>query len=133
VRGRVIGARVNAVEVDGAEPDPNLTNNVASALVHVVGPTVCARLRLNRRSVMVGRPLTLSTTARAVRGTPIWGLSVVLRGPGVARSTTTNRFGNAAFRLIPRRRGMLVMSVGRSRRCAVSVGVRGAVSPEVSG
>jgi uncharacterized repeat protein (TIGR01451 family) len=133
VRGRVIGARVNAVEVDGAEPDPNLTNNVASALVHVVGPTVCARLRLNRRSVMVGRPLTLSTTARAVRGTPIWGLSVVLRGPGVARSTTTNRFGNAAFRLIPRRRGMLVMSVGRSRRCAVSVGVRGAVSPDVSG
>jgi uncharacterized repeat protein (TIGR01451 family) len=133
VRGRVIGARVNAVEVNADQADPDRPNNVASALVHVVGPTVCARLRLNQRSAMLGRRLTLAATARAVRGTPVWGLRVRLHGPGVARSTTTNRFGTAAFRLVPRRGGLLVVSVPRSRRCEESVGVRGAVSPEVSG
>jgi uncharacterized repeat protein (TIGR01451 family) len=133
VRGRVIGARVNAVEVDADQPDPNRPNNVASALVHVIGPTVCARLRLNRRSAMLGRRLALAATARTVRGTPVWGLNIRLRGPGVARSTTTNRFGTAAFRLIPRRRGLLVVSVARFRRCEQTVGVREAVSPEVSG
>lgn len=133
VRGRVIGGRVNAVEVNADQPDPDRTNNVASALVHVVGPTVCARLRLNRRAALLGRRLALVATARAVRGTPVWGLSVRLRGPGVARSATTNRFGTARFRLTPRRAGMLVVSVPRYKRCEDNVGVRGAVSPEVSG
>ena len=37
IRGQVVGARVNVVEVAAAETDADRTDNVASALVHVVG------------------------------------------------------------------------------------------------
>ena len=126
VRGRVVGARVNSVEVDAAETDPDLTDNVASALVHVVGPTICGQLRLNRTSGVVGRRFTLSATARTLRGTRIWGLHVQLQGPGVRRITgTTNTDGIVSFRLTPRAPGLLRVNVPRSNRCLANVRDRG--------
>ena len=77
----VIGARVNAIEVHAAESDPDLTDNVASALVHVVGPTVCGRLKLNRKTVALGQRFTLSAQTRTVRRTPVWGLNVRSAAP----------------------------------------------------
>jgi uncharacterized repeat protein (TIGR01451 family) len=133
VRGQVVGARVNTVEVDAAEADPDVTNNVASALVHVVGPTVCGRLRLNRTTAVLGQRFTLAAQARTIRRTPIWGLDVLLRGSGVTRVTTTNRFGNASFRVTPRRPGLLRAAVPRSTRCQANVGVLGKSTPGLSG
>jgi uncharacterized repeat protein (TIGR01451 family) len=133
VRGRVIGARVNSVEVDAAETDPDLTDNVASALVHVVGPTVSGRLKLNRRTAVLGQRFTLSAQTRTVRRTPVWGLNVRVRGAGVSGANTTNRYGNAAFSVTPRRPGLLVVTVPPNNRCSGAIGVLGKSTPGVFG
>ena len=133
IRGQVVGARVNVVEVDAAEADSDRTDNVASALVHVVGPTQCGQLQLSRRTAIPGRRVTLAARARTVRQTPVWGLSVQLRGSGVARAVTTNVDGVATFSFTPRLPGVIVAQVPGSARCQSGVGVLGAVAPGISG
>ena len=122
IRGQVVGSRVNVVEVDAAEADPDRTDNVASALVHVVGPTQCGQLQLSRRTATPGRRVTLAARARTVRGTPVWGLPMHLRGPGVARAVTTNVDGVATFSFTPLLPGVIVARVpeatGASRASA---------------
>ena len=134
IRGQVVGPRVNVVEVDAAEADPDRTDNVASALVHVVGPTQCGQLQLSRRTATPGRRVTLAARARTARRTPVWGLSVQLRGSGVARAVTTNVDGVATFRFTPLLPGVVVAMVPGSARCQSGVGVLGAASsPGISG
>lgn len=133
IRGQVVGARVNTVEVNAAEADPDTTDNVASALVHVVGPTVCARLTLSHRTATPGTRFTLAARARSVRLAPIWGLNVMLRGAGVARTTTTGVDGIALFKVNAARPGIIVVAVPGSNRCQAGIGVLGAVFPGVSG
>ena len=133
IRGQVVGSRVNVVEVDAAEADPDRTDNVASALVHVVGPTQCGQLQLSRRTATPGRRVTLAARARTVRGTPVWGLPMQLRGPGVARAVTTNVDGVATFKFTPLLPGVIVARVPGSNRCQSGFGVLSASSPGISG
>ena len=133
IRGQVVGPRVNVVDVASAESDADRTDNVASALVHVVGATQCARLRASKRTTTPGRRVTLSATARSARLAPVWGVPVRLRGAGVAKTATTNVDGVAAFTVTPTRPGLMLLDVEGHSGCQSGIGVLGAVSPGVSG
>jgi uncharacterized repeat protein (TIGR01451 family) len=133
IRGNVIGARVNVVEVAAAEADPDTTDNVASALVHVVGASQCARLRLSKRTTVPGRTITLSATARSPHSAPVWGLNVIARGAGVTKTVRTNVDGVASFRITPTRPGIMLVAVPGHNSCQTGFGVLGAVATSVSG
>jgi uncharacterized repeat protein (TIGR01451 family) len=133
IRGQVVGPRVNVVDVTSTEVDADRTDNVASALVHVVGATQCARLRVSKRTTIPGRRVTLSATARSARLAPVWGVPVRLRGAGVAKTATTNVDGVAAFTVTPTRPGLMLLDVEGHSGCQSGIGVLGAVSPGVSG
>jgi uncharacterized repeat protein (TIGR01451 family) len=141
-----VGTVVDIVRVGSEEQESNYRNNVAAALVRVVGPLTPPRMR-NRCDTLVAEPRALQSgrssvvrlTARNRLGRPVAGVRVLVRGPGIDRRVVTDRRGVARVAVLPPRLG-LVHFVGSPRTfagggapCRTLLGVLGASSTQVTG
>jgi hypothetical protein len=112
-----IGEILNVVRVGSEEPESNYLNNTASNIVRVVGPfkpppeTVACRTLGAAPAVL--RQLTTSivlATARDRFGTPVAGVTVHARGPGVSGHAKTDSRGIARFTVTPTASGFVAFS-----------------------
>ena len=109
-----IGEILNVVRVGSEEPESNYLNNTASNIVRVVGPfkppPETAACRTLGAAPELLRALTTSivlTTARDRFGTPVAGVTVQMRGPGVSGHAKTNSRGIARFTVTPTASGFV--------------------------
>jgi hypothetical protein len=114
-----IGKILNVVRVGSEEPESDYLNNTASNIVRVVGPfkpppqTVACRTLGAAPKVL--RALTTSivlTTARDRFGTPVAGVTVKMRGPGVSGHAKTDSRGIARFTVTPTASGFVFFRGG---------------------
>jgi hypothetical protein len=141
-----VGTVVDIVRVGSEEQESNYRNNVAAALVRVVGPLTPPRI-LNRCDTLVAEPRALQSgrssvvrlTARNRLGRPVAGVRVLVRGPGVDRRVVTDREGVARVAVLPPQLG-LVHFIGSPRTlagggapCRTLLGVLGASGTQVTG
>jgi hypothetical protein len=138
---------VNIVRVASEEIEPNYRNNVAAALVRVVGPfrppaptNVCRTLSASPPNLEDGRSSMVRLVARNRLGRPVSGLVVRARGAGVRLQARTDRQGVARMELIPGRVGLVFFASGprllrvRGRpSCVTVLGVQRARSTKVTG
>ena len=115
-----IGPVVDIVRVGSEEIESNYHNNVASALVRVVGafrppklPTVCRTLTAAPRVLQAERTSAVLLTARNPLGRPLVGFPVRVRGGGIMARGRTNRHGIARMTIAPTRVGLIVFAGGR--------------------
>jgi uncharacterized repeat protein (TIGR01451 family) len=140
-----IGPILNVVRVGSEEQEADYFNNVASALVRVVGPLrppskpVCRTLAAAPHALLRGQTLIVLTTARNRFGAPMPGLTVHVRGPGVNGRAKTNRLGIARFTVTPSNlglvffRGVVRTPAARAAPCATFLAVLKASTPSVTG
>ena len=142
-----IGEILNVVRVGSEEPESNYRNNVASALVRVVGafrpPSIvtaaCRTITAAPRFLLVGRSSIVLVTARNELGRPLRGLSVRARGAGVRQHARTDNRGIARFTMTPTIGGLVFFSgseraIAASRRCQTRLGVVAVASqPQLTG
>jgi hypothetical protein len=104
-----IGEILNVVRVGSEEQESNYLNNTASNIVRVVGPRVpprqtllaCRTLGAAPKVLRAGTTSIVLTTARDRFGTPVAGVTVHMRGPGVSGHAKTNSRGIARFTVTP--------------------------------
>jgi hypothetical protein len=126
---------VNAASVAGSEADPNPANNTSTATTRIVAPfrppaVRCDGLTVSPRSLPVGRTATVTIRA-TVRGRPLRVL-VLVRGAGVATSSTTNRAGTMTIRLRPTKAGIVRFFV-RGTGCERRLGAVAVFQPPLTG
>jgi uncharacterized repeat protein (TIGR01451 family) len=110
-----IGEILNVVRVGSEEQESDYLNNTASNLVRVVGPRVpprqtllaCRTLGAAPELLRAGTTSIVLTTARDRFGTPVAGVTVHMRGPGVSGHAKTNVRGIARFTLTPTASGFV--------------------------
>ena len=119
-RALKIGPVVDIVRVGSEEIESNYHNNVASALVRVVGafrppklPRVCRTLTAAPRVLQAERTSAVLLTARNRLGRPLVGFPVRARGGGIMARGRTNRHGIARMTIAPTRVGLVVFAGGR--------------------
>ena len=141
-----VGPVVNIVRVGSEEQESNYRNNVAAAIVQVVGSFTplragnrCDTLVAEPRALQSGRSSVVRLTARNPLGRPVAGVRVLARGPGVDQRGVTDRHGVARLTLSPGQLG-LVHFIGSPRRlvgggspCRTLLGVLGANATHVTG
>ena len=110
-----IGEILNVVRVGSEEQESDYLNNTASNIVRVVGPRVpprqtllaCRTLGAAPELLRAGTTSIVLTTARDGFGTPVAGVTVHMRGPGVSGHAKTNVRGIARFTLTPTASGFV--------------------------
>ena len=142
-----VGVVVNIVRVGSEEIESNYRNNVAAALVRVVGPfrppaptNVCRTLSASPQLLEDGRSSMVRLVARNRLGRPLSGHVVRARGAGVRLQARTDRQGVARMAMIPRRVGLVFFASGprvlasRTRpACVTRLGVQRARPTQVTG
>jgi uncharacterized protein DUF11/prealbumin domain-containing protein len=142
-----IGVVVDIVRVASEEIESNYRNNVAAALVRVIGPfrpptalDACRTLVASPRSLQAKRTSIVRLTARDRRGRPRAGVAVTAAGAGIAARGRTGRDGVARLTLTPRAEGIVrfvgtdrVLSARGSTHCTTRLGVLPAQSTNVTG
>ena len=144
-----VGVVVDVVRVASEEIESNYRNNVAAALVRVIGPltpptpaNTCKILVAEPRVLEARRSSIVRLTARDARGNPVSGVTVRAAGAGASGKARTDRQGVARMSLRPGRVG-LVAFAGTPRgartttavgpRCATVLGVLAAEGTRVTG
>jgi Domain of unknown function DUF11 len=117
-----VGPVVDIVRVGSEEIESNYRNNVASALVRVVGAfrppkpsRMCRTLTAAPRVLETGRTSIVLLTARNPLGRPLVGFPIRVRGPGLATRVRTGRQGIARVTVSPSRAGLILFAGGRHR------------------
>ena len=117
-----VGPVVDVVRVGSEEIESDYRNNVASALVRVIGalrpptaPTVCRTLTAAPRLLQAQRTSVVLLTARNAVGRPLVGFPVRNRGAGIAMRARTGRDGVARITTMPARVGLILFAGGRRR------------------
>lgn len=141
-----IGQVVNIVRVGSEEQESNYRNNVAAAIVQVVGSFTplragnrCDTLVAEPRALQSGRSSVVRLTARNALGRPVAGVRVRARGPGVDQRGVTDRHGVARLTLSPGQLGLVHFLgsprtvVGGGSPCRTLLGVLGAEDTIVTG
>ena len=142
-----MGVVVNIVRVGSEEIESNYRNNVAAALVRVMGqfrppaPTnVCRTLTASPRLLEARRSSMVRLVARNRLGQPVQGRVVHALGAGVRLHARTDRQGVARMAMIPKRLGLVHFAsgervVGSSARlsCVTVLGVQAAKPTRVTG
>ena len=142
-----VGVVVDIVRVASEEIESNYRNNVAAALVRVIGPfrpptavDACRTLVASPRVLQARRSSIVRLTALDRRGRPRAGVAVTATGPGVAARGRTGRDGVARLALTPRAEGIVrfvgtdrVLAARGSTHCAIRLGVLPARSTNVTG
>ena len=143
-----VGTVVDIVRVSSEEIESNYRNNVAAALVRVVGgfrPPVaiagCRTLTASPRVLEARRTSVVRLEASNRLGRPVPGLVVRARGAGVRLRTKTDRFGIARVQMTPARIGLVVFASGARRslasrstsQCLTVLGVGAALPTRVTG
>ncbi len=142
-----VGVVVDIVRVASEEIESNYRNNVAAALVRVIGPfrpptalDACRTLVASPRSLQARRSSIVRLTARDRRGRPRAGVAVTAAGAGIAARGRTGRDGVARLTLTPRAEGIVrfvgtdrVLAARGSTQCTTRLGVLAAQSTEVTG
>jgi len=121
-RALEVGPVVDIVRVGSEEIESNYRNNVASALVRVIGalrppvaPRICRTLTAAPRVLQAERTSVVLLTARNRLGHPLVGLPIRIRGAGVVTRARTGRLGVARVTLSPTRSGLVLFAGGRHR------------------
>jgi uncharacterized repeat protein (TIGR01451 family) len=117
-----IGLVVDTVRVGSGETESDYRNNVASALVRVIGPLdppkfpkICRTLTAAPRRLQAQRTSVVLLTARNRLGHPLVGFPIRARGAGIAALARTNRRGVARMTVAPTRMGLVLFAGGRRR------------------
>jgi uncharacterized repeat protein (TIGR01451 family) len=144
-RASRVGPVVDVVRVGSEEIESNYRNNVASALVRVLGalrpgkfPTICRTLTAAPRRLRAKRTSVVLLTARNRLGRPLVGFPVRARGAGIAVRGRTDRRGIARMTVAPSRVGLVVFAGGRRRvvrrpTCITLLAALGARGTRVTG
>jgi uncharacterized repeat protein (TIGR01451 family) len=141
-KAKAIGTAVNTAVTVSHEPESNTADNSASAVVKIVAvakkkqvflPPTCYSATVTPHQLTVGKRTTL--VVRLVAGKhSVRGLKVLLRGPGILKSATTDARGVARITIRPKRSGILTVTVPSHRTCTrPQVGVVGVFTPPVTG
>ena len=138
-----VGVVANIVRVGSEEAESNYRNNVATALVRVVGPfrppagiaTTCRTMTAAPRLLRVGRTSIVLVTTRNELGRPLPRLTVRARGAGVDQRARTDKRGIARLTLTPTRGGLILFAGGdrttaASHRCRTLLGAVAAAAAE---
>jgi uncharacterized repeat protein (TIGR01451 family) len=137
VTANVAGTVTNAARVVVNEEEETLSDNVASTTTLVVAPhrppPSCGSLRLDRRTLTLGRRTVVHAVVRDTSRAAMAGVRVVARGAGVRTSARTNAAGVARLVVRPRRAGAIAFRVAGFPRCMARVGVPSAVTPQLTG
>jgi Domain of unknown function DUF11 len=119
-RALEVGPVVDVVRVGSEEIESNYRNNVASALVRVIGalrppiaPKICRTLTAAPRVLQAERASVVLLTARNRLGHPLVGLPIRIRGAGVLARARTGRLGIARLTVAPTRAGLILFAGGR--------------------
>lgn len=143
-----VGPVVDIVRAASEEIESNYRNNVAGALVRVVGPlrvlgaiAACRTLTAAPRVLEARRTSTVRLQARNRLGKPVRGLIVRAAGSGVRLQTRTDRLGIARIEMTPQRLGLVVFASGGRRArasraaptCLTTLGVQAARGTQVTG
>jgi hypothetical protein len=122
-----VGPVVDIVRIGSEEVETNYRNNVAAALVRVIGPFRppsdlhrCRTLTAAPTALEAGRSSVVRVRARNRRGNPVPLLYVRARGAGVELLARTDRRGYARFMMLPRQLGIVSLISGR--RTIASIG-----------
>ena len=134
------GVLTNTVTVVGKEPEPNTANNTATARTLVPAPllrapkaAVCDTFTATPKSLRVGKRATIVVHVTA-GGKPVKGRKVVVKGAGILKSARTNARGFARIRVIPRRAGIVTITVPQKLTCGGKrIGVVGAFEHRFTG
>jgi hypothetical protein len=117
-----IGPVVDTVRVGSEEIESDYRNNIASALVRVIGalrppkaPTICRTLTAAPRLLQAERTSVVLLTARNRLGLPLVGFPLRARGAGTALRARTGGNGVARVTVAPARSGLIVFAGGRRR------------------
>ena len=124
-----VGVVVDVVRVGSEEIETNYRNNVAAALVRVVGPfrppsdlRRCRTLTAAPAALEAGRASVVRVQARNRRGRPVPLLFVRARGAGVNLLARTDRRGFARFAMMPKQLGIVRLTSGRRTIVATGPG-----------
>ena len=142
-----VGMVANVVRVGSEEIESNYRNNVAAALVRVIGPfrppsglNLCRTLTAEPLVLQAGRSSVVRLTARNRRGQPLPGIAVRARGAGVNLLARTDRSGVARITVLPKRVGRVFFASGgprvvavRAPHCVTLLGVLRASPTQVTG
>lgn len=141
-----VGPVVDVVRVGSEEIESNYRNNVASALVRVIGalppskfPKICRTLTAAPRRLQAQRTSVVLLTARNRLGRPLVGFPIRARGASIALlRARTNRHGIARMTVAPSRVGLVLFAGGRRRvvhrpTCITLLAVLGTRSTRVTG
>ena len=138
----------NIVRVGSEEIESNYRNNVAAALVRVIGPfrppsglNVCRTLTAEPIALQAGRSSVVRLTARNRRGQPLPGRVVHARGAGVDPGREPIGRGVARIAVLPEasRPRLLRLAAGRvrsraeRRSCVTLLGVLAGKPTQVTG
>ena len=146
-----VGVVANVVRVGSEEIESNYRNNVAAALVRVIGPfrpptglNMCRTLTAEPIALQAGRSSVVRVTARNRRGQPLPAIAIHARGAGVNQLARTDRSGVARITVLPKRLGRVFFASGaqrtlaarsqvRSPHCVTLLGVLRALPTQVTG
>jgi hypothetical protein len=134
------GVLTNTVTVVGKEPEQNTANNTATATTLVPAPVVrrpraavCDQVTITPKSLRVGKRATIVVRVTA-SGSPVKGRKVVVKGAGILKSARTNARGFVRIRVIPRRAGIVTITVPQKLTCGGKrIGVVGAFEHRFTG
>jgi hypothetical protein len=108
-----VGVILNVVRVGSEEQEDDYLNNTASNIVRVVAPfrppqqVVCRTLGAAPQVLRPGTTSIVLVKARSRFGTPVAGVVVHARGPGVAGRAKTDARGIARFTVTPTHAGFV--------------------------
>ena len=143
-----VGTVVDVVRVSSEEVESNYRNNVAAALVRVVGPlrvlgviATCRTLTATPRVLEARRTSTVRLEVRNRLGKPVAGLLIRAAGAGVRLQARTDRQGVARMEMTPSRVGLVLFASGGRRApasraaptCVTTLGVLRARPTQVTG
>jgi uncharacterized repeat protein (TIGR01451 family) len=135
VRPTEPGALINTATVVGDEPEPNTANNRASTPTLVKGPfrppvATCPVLTVQPRSLSAGRKGLVRVLVTR-NGKPVSGVRILIKGPGLRKTATTNGRGRIAVTVRPPRPGIAEIRMTNQRAtCATRrIGVVGVFQP----
>jgi hypothetical protein len=105
-----------------ATPTPSTTQSTTSSTTTTAPFTppaiVCAtRLSISSTQFVVGRRSILVVRVRDLNGTPVAGVTVLVRGAGVTLQAKTDSAGIARFSVRPRSAGMIRISLAQPAAC----------------
>jgi uncharacterized repeat protein (TIGR01451 family) len=142
-----VGVVVDIVGVSSEEVESNYRNNVAAALVRVVGPFrpptalgACRTLVASPRALESRRSSIVRLAAFDRRGRPRAGVAVTAAGAGIEARGRTGRDGVARLTLTPHAQGIVrfvgsdpILSPRAPAHCTTRLGVLPARSTSVTG